>query len=356
MGVLTPKMEKAIDFVRANARESATRWAAQIRGVPGAEELLEVLGRKARIAVHFHPERRSHDGRSVAECLLDSGVFKTQWETGTSTGSPSAFIGGARDVWEARLFGGAYEGTDPRERPRYGALRLFGYPDGPAPRFGSSYLVLAPHVLERTTFTYPGSQEPQAVHQAAPPHNLAPVLGPLLAAVTRDRCGLGVDRLTAEQLVERARRTAEAEWVVTEAAALGAALDSFVEAQVHGPIRLHEDVVGVVSDPAFRGTRVEKALLELCARWQLELSWHAGFVCDVSDVPETFRGWSTGALARRIGSGGLIDARVIGEAANHFEEASEDWPEFESRSDALTAFRRVWHALVYSHRQGVLVG
>ncbi len=351
MNVVTPEMNRAIECVRARARSSALRWEPQIARVPGALALIEALEERGRIAIHFHPERLAADNRSVVEGLLDSGVFKTQWETGISTGSPSAFVGGARHVWEERLFDRAYEHAPPHLRPRYGALRLWGHPDGPAPRFGSCYFILATDLLGRSTFTYPGSQEPEAVDQTATADMLAPVLGPLFEALERDGSGLGIAGLDAETLVSRALEVLGAEWNVSPDAPVGGALDSFVEVQIHGPIRLREDVVGVVADPAFRGTSVERGIERLCTQWNLELQWHRGFSMDVADVPETFRGWSTGALARRIALDGRVDARVIGEAANHYENAPEDWPEFDSRDDALTAFRRIWHALVLASGQ-----
>ncbi len=49
----------------------------------------------------------------------------------------SAYPGGERDLWEQRIFGGAYqfEGVTNNQRPKYGALNLMLHPDGPAPRF-----------------------------------------------------------------------------------------------------------------------------------------------------------------------------------------------------------------------------
>src|ERR1700746_3624176 len=93
------------------------------------------------IGLYFHPERLGRDGVSVAEGLLRTGIYTNQFVAGLSSGSPSAFPGGERDLWEDRLFGGAYHRADVTSsgRPKYGALDAMHYPDGPAPRFGSCF-------------------------------------------------------------------------------------------------------------------------------------------------------------------------------------------------------------------------
>jgi hypothetical protein len=92
----------------------------------------------ARVVIHFHPDRLSNKRITVADALLAEGTYRNQFETGLSTGSLSAFPGGARDTWEDVLFGGAYhsEALTGPQRPKYGALELVRYPDGPIPRFG----------------------------------------------------------------------------------------------------------------------------------------------------------------------------------------------------------------------------
>lgn len=103
----------------------------------------------ARIALHFHPDRPDPTTmKTVAEALLEQGMYKSQFETLISNGSVSAYPGGERDLWEKRIFGGAYHlnGSTNSERPKYGALDLMLHPDGPAPRFGSCYFLLSPKV------------------------------------------------------------------------------------------------------------------------------------------------------------------------------------------------------------------
>jgi Protein of unknown function (DUF3626) len=88
-----------------------------------------------------------------------------------------------RDLWEDRLFGGAYHGagvTSPG-RPKYGALDVMHYPDGPAPRFGSCFFLLRPDVANRSTFTFGGSHEDRALDRTGTRDVMEPVFAPLLS-------------------------------------------------------------------------------------------------------------------------------------------------------------------------------
>ena len=125
------------------------------------EEAVANLKSHARIALHFHPHRLDSSKKSVAEALFEQGVYKSQFETLLSNGSVSAYPGGERDLWEKRIFGGAYqlEGVTNDQRPKYGALNLMLHPDGPAPRFGSCYFLLSPKVSSRSTYTYLDSHQ-----------------------------------------------------------------------------------------------------------------------------------------------------------------------------------------------------
>jgi hypothetical protein len=121
----------------------------------------------------------------VAEALLKEGVYRNQFETGLSSGSMSAFPGGERDWWENTLFGGAYhaQGVTGSERPKYGALELVRYADGPIPRFGSCYFVLQQKVTTRTSFTFMGSEGPRATDRQGTIGHMHSVMAGLLAEI-----------------------------------------------------------------------------------------------------------------------------------------------------------------------------
>jgi hypothetical protein len=145
-------------------------------GIEHYHRAIESIRRHARIALHFHPDRLDRNNVSVAENLLREGVYRNQFETGLSSASPTAYLGGERDLWERALFGGAYhaDGVVVSERPKYGSLELVRFSDGPAPRFGSCYFVLR-DVGARTSITFMGSEHPQAsnrVGSLSSPHGV----------------------------------------------------------------------------------------------------------------------------------------------------------------------------------------
>jgi hypothetical protein len=137
------------------------------------------------VVLHFHPDRLGLKRLSVAECLLEDGQYRNQFETGLSSGSRTAFPGGSRDRWEQELFDGAYHGPEAGigERPKYGALQLIRHPDGPAPRFGSCYFVLRASVSFRTSFTFAGSEQVRASERLGTIDKMDAVMAALLTEV-----------------------------------------------------------------------------------------------------------------------------------------------------------------------------
>ena len=82
-----------------------------------------------RITLQFHPDWPFR-GRRVIEALADDGVYRSQFETGTSNGGLTAHPGGDRWRWESRIFDGRYDDAEPRRaaavrraRPARGPLR-----------------------------------------------------------------------------------------------------------------------------------------------------------------------------------------------------------------------------------------
>ena len=128
------------------------------------QPVAQKLQTHACIQVSFHPDRKVAGGKTVAEQLLREGVYRNQFETRISNGSRSAFPGGARFQWEQSLFDRSYDHAANQERPKYGAINLFGFPDGASPRFGSCFLGLRSNVSRRATFTFGDSvTEPKDV-------------------------------------------------------------------------------------------------------------------------------------------------------------------------------------------------
>jgi hypothetical protein len=170
------------------------------------------------------------------------------------------------------MFAGAYDDAPAAQRPKYGSLNHRRRQSGGSVRFGSSHLRLAPHVLARTTFCYPDS-------------SLAP---------------------TSFGTVEHMPLVALADAADVDV------LDDYVEAHVHGALRLNRDISALVLDPSFRGTAVEEAASAL----PFAVEWHHGFVLTVEDLAEheAYRGPEVVALGRTVAQGDVLDARIVGDA------------------------------------------
>jgi len=285
---------------------------------------------------------------TVCEGFLRDGLYRNQFETGLSSGSPSGFAGGERDLWEERLFGGAYhsQGVQAADRPKYGALEIMYHPDGPAPRFGSCYFLLRPHVSLRSTFTFGGSHEDHAPERTGTLETLDSVMDPLLSQVDRGEPAFGVDNLTVSGLLAQLTTGLSRPFRDPQDRPLGRALDSFIEAQVHGEIRLDKDVERLVADPAFKDHPVGRTLTAVSATFNLPLCWHPGFTLPVLKTPNVFRDYPIRPLAERIAGQGVLDAANIGKEANSLYLKPETWKGWASHQEILAQFRRLWHALV----------
>lgn len=242
-----------------------------------------------RVTLNFHPDRWAGT-RLVLEALATDGVYLSQFITGTSNGGLTAHPGGDRWRWESRIFGGAYDGVDGIHRPVYGALNFRRKPVGAAARFGSAHFRLGAATLPRTTFCYPDSY-----------------LEPTHFAVA-DRMAL-VDLALADEQDE---------------------LDDYIEAHVHGTVRLDRDVEALVLDPSYRGTAVEEA----AALLPCPVEWHPGFrlaVTELSRHPE-YRGQEYVDLGVELAVDGYLTPRIIGDAARTGRHDPQD-------------LKRVWHYL-----------
>lgn len=352
-----------IEVVSARQVSARARVAQTLHDV-GCSRLLfdaamDAVHRHARVVVHFHPDRVGATPLTVAESLLEDGQYRNQFETALSSGSLTAHPGGVRDEWERTLFGSAYHGheTTVGERPKYGALELIRYPDGPWPRFGSCYIVLRSDVARRTSFTFSGSEQPDASQRMGTIDCLDGVMAPLLEEVASGAGAqvpwppymaptLGVENLTVFGLLERLSNELPVTRQDPSVGAPGRVLDTGIEAQVHGPIDLGEDVERLVADPAFRTTATGDLLNELCRRHGIELDWHCGFQLAAPNVPEHFRGPAVSKLAQRIAGFGTIDAAVIGAAQRSLRLRPQEWKDCGAVEDTLQHLKQLWHVLV----------
>jgi hypothetical protein len=242
----------------------------------------------ARVTLHFHPDRLV-GGRPILSCLADDGRYRSQFETGVSNGGLTAHPGGDRWRWESRIFGGVYDDAPVTLRPKYGSLNFRHRRHGGSPRFGSAYLRLAAHTLERTTFCYPDC-----------------VFEPELFGVA----SRGSTVIAAAEADDRDL------------------LDDYVEAHVHGEVDLSRDVEALVLDPCYRDSDVEAAAGHLGC----PVEWHQGFVLTTAKLRahREYRGAEFVTLGLALACGDRLDARIIGDAART------------GRYDPQ-ALKRVWH-------------
>ncbi|PMD48000.1 hypothetical protein L207DRAFT_506900 [Hyaloscypha variabilis F] len=294
----------------------------------------------ASVVLHFHPDRPVGP-RTVAEGLLEDGIYKSQFETGISNGSVSAHPGGARAEWERSLFNGAYNDVQPLHRPKYGALDLMRNSDGPAPRFGSCFFVLKPEVSTRSTFTFGGSQADPKYRSTI--DELHAILAATFAECFTHDSALGVRDIRPSQLMERilAIRTPS-----QHRDSPSRNLDHFVEAQVHGDVKLDRDVLELVADPSFQKCEIGRDLEAMSVRYKFPLRWHKGFIMQATNVPRDFRGPSMPSLALRVAREGVVDAKAIGAAVRQLSRAPNAWKEWGTHAEVLQELKLLWHVLV----------
>ncbi|MGI4793031.1 MAG: DUF3626 domain-containing protein [Janthinobacterium lividum] len=188
-----------------------------------ARSIGEPVPAQYRVTLNFHPDTMV-GGQTTIALLSQLGEYRSQFETGISNGLVATEPGGARWLWESRMFGRAYDRCDGHQaslRPKYGALNFRSDAVGGSRRFGSCHLRLRPHVLARTTFCYPDSY-------MNPEHFGTADRMALIDRALQNPFGLDV-------------------------------LDDYVEAHVHDSVRLASDVEAVVVDFCYKGIPVEEA-------------------------------------------------------------------------------------------------
>lgn len=351
---LAPSQRSALAFVaeqghaqRGKARETLAH-VAKMSNITDSDldDAMNEIRARARVALHFHPDRPVAGSGTVAERLLAEGTYRSQFESKISNGSVSAYPGGERDLWEQRLFGGAYQrpGCHLRERPKYGSLDLMRHSDGPSPRFGSCYLLLDPVVTRRCTFTYLDSNEQR--DEKGTLAQFDAVLAALFEESFYRDFAIGEPGLTPTGLVAHLRSELRRSTSVTAQRAPTRNLNHYIEAQVHGDVLLGEDAQVLVADPSFRGSDTGAALQELANRYGVDLYWHRGFELEVANVPRDFRGPTMPSLAARVASSGSVNAREIGAAVQSLECDPDAWADRGTRAEVLQELKLLWHCAV----------
>lgn len=244
------------------------------------EQAIENIRRKSQgidssmpsaVTINFHPDRFTAEKKPILQAIAEDGYLKSQFETGTSNGGLTAYVGGERWLWEQRVFDGAYDDASNSLRPKYGALNFRNYETGASPRFGSSYFQLKSNVSARTTFCYPDSYfEPEdfAVFNRVNP------------------------------LIEKAL------------ASNSDLLDDYIEAHIHGEISVKDDIECLVLDPIFRASSIEQHALNL----GVPVKWHNGYELSLEEMSRypDYRGYEYIELAKELAQNGRINAKILG--------------------------------------------
>jgi hypothetical protein len=111
-------------------------------------------------------------------------------------------------------------------------------------------------------------------------------------------------------------------------------LDNYIEAHVHGPLRISDDVEAVVLDPSFRETTIEDAAVSLDCR----VEWHDGFRLPLERLAdcEVFRGPIAAEAIVRIAEKGTVTPAIL-------------WRARDRLLDYQTA-KWIWHCIArYGH-------
>jgi len=225
----------------------------------------------ARLTINFHPDTL-HQNEWMIEALARERVYRSQFETGNSSGGLTAHPGGDRWHWESRIFGAAYDWVEPSLRPKYGALNYLGHATGGSPRFGSCHLRMRAHVLPRATFCYPDSY-----------------WQPISFGVA--------DQMDLISLAEKNRPNVDE-------------LDGYIEAHIHEPVHLVDDVEAIVLDPSYRETEIEAVATTLGC----PIEWHSGFRMGTNYITScvSYRGQKVANLAASLLENGVLTPRQIG--------------------------------------------
>lgn len=243
------------------------------------------------VTINFHPDRFASNGLPILKSMAKDGLIKSQFETGTSNGGLTAYIGGDRWLWERNVFDGAYDNAPNDIRPKYGAINFKNLETGASSRFGSAYFCLKLHVFNRTTFCYPDS--------FFEPKNFA-----------------SFEFL--ESLIELANNDTQD------------LLDSYIEAQIHGVISLKQDVECLVLDPAYKSSFIEEQANEL----NIPIRWHSGYELSIDEMElyPNYRGEKFINIAREISVKNTINPKLLGIAVTQQGYDEQD-------------IKKVWHYL-----------
>ena len=167
----------------------------------------------------------------------------------------------------------------------------------------------------------------------------------LVDSFEREFC-LGVFNIRPPALIEHLRENLSQPFKNPIDMASTHNLDFYIEVQRHGLTSLKSNSSILVTDPSFEGTNTGATLKKIASQYNLQYFVHRGFNLKADEVPFDFRGPNMQSLAKRISDQGVINARVIGDAARDVVLNSKDWFDRGTTAEVLQELKLLWHCLV----------
>lgn len=347
MGRLKEFEQSAIDVVYRNACKAEADNRLHVTRICesqyiDADMLISNILRKP-ITVNFHPDRLSNNGKPIIENLLADGKYLGQFQTGTSNGGKTAYIGGERFLWEQRLFSNAYP-ADTLSRPKYGALNVLSYLDGASARFGSCYFVLKQNVMRQCTFAYgDSSTNPETLCTA---QSFWGILYALLSDVINNCKLLNIENCPLDKAIQMLSSNKRISQV------MGRNLDYCIETHIHGEVLLGEDIEALYLDGSFKDTEIHSLSEKLSRKYQISLCWIPIRQIQIDSIDDSFRGPMIKPLAEKIdlrfgGGAGVINAKLIGKGSCESILRPDIWSDIGNDFELFQYFKQLWHTTAY---------
>lgn len=181
---------------------------------------------------------------SLFDKFYEEPRMKNLLEVGYGKGSVNTQL---RFNWESTLFNKFYDESEPIERVKYGAFNVDSNPNGviSARSYGDLFFVYNNNIKKRTTMVY-GDSSGNALHQhIATPDNLINIMYYLPDKVIQS--------------------------IIFKAKGLPFNYEQYpyVEAQIHGEIRLDRDVKQIIVD--HNRVNIDNRLEDFCSNFDIEL-------------------------------------------------------------------------------------
>lgn len=228
---LTESQEKAVLYFKRKSKAIAknmkllTLAKFQFKGYTEDElnKCVEYI-KTIPIIIHLHLEKH-------LQFLIKDTQYRNQFETNTSSGVLSKE---SRMEWEKNLFGKMYDDCQGYERVKYGVLNILSQSEGvvSAYSYGDSYLELKNKVKERSSFVLGDSSQKQfqICSFDTPIQLLYYVDDNLLNEIINKALNNKITNLNCRYI--------------------------YIELQIHGPVRLSEDVEWLVVNKKYENNKI----------------------------------------------------------------------------------------------------